>query len=487
MTIKRRLILSHVLTFIIPLIMTFFVVVASAAGLILYARSGNHIDAENVTQFQRISMAIHHIVFRSLREAPDGNIGQPWVIGLLNPEYNYVRVTQDEKIIYAYGNEKNSDLLAGATASAVRELRPLSAGIRYAASGNTNYYIEKQPVGDNYYYVYYFNQIAPKHSDEVFEHALEGTVVFIGISLILFIFMASWFLSRFVLYRILPPLRELQQGSEKVRQGDLSIRLFHEADDEFMPAVKAFNLMTEKLQESLQEQERQEENRKELIASISHDIRTPLTAIKAYAEGLLDHVTDEPAKQKQYLQVIKSRTDDLNRMAEQLFLLSKMDLGEKAFTLGSLDLAEELRKILLENELNWRKDGVLLNSDIPENTVCIYGSGLLVERILQNLISNSVKYKTAEQVAISVALTAGSAEAIAEISDDGPGVPEDLLPRLTDPFYRTDKARSRTEDGSGLGLSIVVRAMELMRGKVEITLARPHGLVIRLRFPLLKE
>lgn len=107
---------------------------------------------------------------------------------------------------------------------------------------------------------------------------------------------------------ILQALKLLQTGSDQVRQGNLTYRLTYGHDDEVKPVVDMFNIMTEELEQSLQERTRQEENRKELIASMSHDIRTPLTAIRAYVEGLADNVADTPERRRHYIEVIQKKT-----------------------------------------------------------------------------------------------------------------------------------------------------------------------------------
>lgn len=131
--------------------------------------------------------------------------------------------------------------------------------------------------------------------------------------------------------RILPPLRQLREGAERVEQGDLTVRLQHEGSDEFTPVFHAFNTMTGVLGESLRQRAEDEERRKAWIASLSHDIRTPLTAIRAYVEGLMDGVADSGEKRDRYLQIILRRTGELDAMIDQLSLLSKIDMGKRPF------------------------------------------------------------------------------------------------------------------------------------------------------------
>ena len=302
------------------------------------------------------------------------------------------------------------------------------------------------------------------------------------ISLVIFIGLVSYGLSRFIVRRILVPLQELERGAHEVQQGNLSVRLSHEGKDEFTPALSAFNLMTEKLSASLREREEDEARRKELIASISHDIRTPLTAIRAYIEGLLDHVADTPEKEEHYLRVIEKKSEVLGRLIDQLQLLTKMDLGEKALTLVPLDLSRLVTNFIDENRLLWEKQGADFRIE-SKGAHRMAGNTLLVERILENLITNSIRYKKEETVRITVTVEAVAHEIHLSIADDGSGVPEEALARLTEAFYRTDQARSHTDKGSGLGLAIVKRAVTLMHGTLSVANRTPHGLLVQISFP----
>ncbi|XOQ52850.1 MAG: histidine kinase [Succiniclasticum sp.] len=488
MTITKRLVLSHILTFFLPWLLFGAVILLSIGGLALFAMSGNKIYAETPTQFQRISMAVHHFAFQGIRDVERGEVEPSWVLELLDGEYNYFTLVRNGETIYSYGNpvlKKN----AGEDAERAKaELADSPGGsTRYIAEGKNNYYMEKRVLDGVPVYLYYYNRIAPHASDEAFEHALHGTEAFLALAMLVFIILSSWFLSRFVLRHIVPPLHNLKEASEKIYNGDLSVRIEHPVQDEFSPVVGAFNLMAIRLQESLRIREEHEENRKELIASISHDIRTPLTAIKAYVEGLKDNVHKTEDMRHHYLDVIDHKTDDLNRMVEQLFLLSKLDLGERAVPMEILDLAAALRRIQEENELAWQESGVVFTTVLPDDPVPVRGNHMLFARILQNLVSNSAKYKTQPEAHVLCQLQKLGDSAVWTVCDDGPGVQPDQLARLTEPFYRTDKARSHTSNGSGIGLTIVERSVALMQGTITIKNAVPSGLQFTITFPLTQE
>ncbi len=484
MTIKKSLILSHIVACILPVLMTLFVMLSCFTGLYLYAKSGNHIMAESSFQFNVASNLIKTCIFHSLRHGETPNDYQ-WIVEMIDPTQTYVVLYQGNQTIYQYGNENFQQEVNLLREKKVQQELDESDQKEPTYSrthlGKYQFLVRSQIRGEEYHLYIMVHQPVAGQSDIAFEKALRNTNRFIGISLLLFVVLNSYFLSRFIVRKILSPLRQLQSGAERIQKGDLDVHLRHRGHDEFTPSLQAFNMMSRKLKESLLQREADEEQRKELIASISHDIRTPLTSIKAYVEGLLDHVANTPEKQERYLRVIQKKANVLERLIEQLLLLTKMDLGEKALPLKPIVLSELTEEFIEDNRLNWEKRGARFRLHI-ESDISISGSSLLLERVIENLVTNSIKYKTEDLVQIDVSLQTIGNQAVLQITDDGQGVPEEALHRLQEAFYRTDKARSKTDNGSGLGLAIVRRAVDLMHGTVEIRNAKPHGLAVRIVF-----
>lgn len=479
MTIKHKLIISHVVVFIVPVMMTALVIIICGLGLLSFAKNGNHIYVESAWEFQHACEAVHKIIFNK-----NSSVGY-WLIGLLAPEQNYIRVLEEDKVIYSYGNESLQSI-----GKNLLEDSDFNLGDKEFTYTNTLendfVYFERQIFNGKNYSLYFVSERSIHDEDKALESALQSTVYFVVGSLIIFVLATSWLLSRFILKNILLPLKKLQVGAEKIRVGNLEVELQHPSDDEIKPVMETFNLMAQKLSESLKESKLQEENRKELVASISHDLRTPLTTIKAYVEGLIDNVADTPDKKLRYLQVIKKKADELNNLIEQLFLFSKMSLGEKAVPFELIDLKSMLEFFVSENLYVWQKSQAEVTIEIESNAKII-GSFLLLERILSNIIGNSIKYRSDDTFACKINLKVEKKVAILSVSDNGIGVPHDSLKKLTEPFYRTDKARSHTENGTGLGLAIASKAVEMMNGSITFENLTPHGLKVVIELPILKE
>ncbi len=293
--------------------------------------------------------------------------------------------------------------------------------------------------------------------------------------LIAAIVITNRFLTRFVLRRIQEPLELLSAGVERVRAGDLETPICYERDDEFRPVCEAVNLMSERLAASASREEAEAQSRRELFAGISHDLRSPLTSVRAYTEALLDGVAQTPEDVRRYLMTIRKHEADLERMVGELFLYSKMELRDYPVKLQPLDLAAELARITEENPM----EGLAVDlAGVPPLTVL--ADRELLERVVVNLMENSRKYR--ERACATVTFSAKKEDGMIRlcVADDGPGVPEELLPRLFDAFYRTDPARRNPAGGSGLGLAIVRRAMERMGGRVSAETRTGGGLAVTL-------
>ena len=193
-------------------------------------------------------------------------------------------------------------------------------------------------------------------------------------------------------------------------------------------------------------------------------------------------MANTPEKRRHYISVIEKKADDMSRMIDQLFLFSKMDLGEQALPMTRLNATELVYELIRENEGLW-KEKATIAIDADED-VFIQGNPELWNRIMTNLITNSIKYKTSDIVSLSISIKKTQKDAVITVCDDGPGVAPEALSKLAEPFYRTDKARSHTGNGSGLGLSIVARGVALMKGQVHFTLAKPSGLCVNITMPL---
>ena len=358
----------------------------------------------------------------------------------------------------------------------------------------------KEPLsvhGENYSLSIFgtFDWHENKGNEAVFKLILAAVVLLVFAA----VFATNSFLTRFIVKKVQSPLEILERGVKNISDGNLSYRINYGGNDEFLPICSAFNSMAARLAELSAAQKKDEKNRRELIAGISHDLRTPLTSIKAYVEGLRDGIADTDEKREKYMATILSKTDEIITMTERLFMFSKLDLDEYPFIAEKFDAAAEIKNIAQSfsddygEKLSIKTDFSALDKNGIENgteSAEIIFDKIQFRNALANIVENSLKYCGKEKCAVKI--SCGRRGGFVEISvlDNGPGVPNGALEKLFDVFYRADSARSPRKKGSGLGLAITAKVCQHFCGTIfaENAMEKDElpGLKITMRLPLTK-
>jgi signal transduction histidine kinase len=224
-----------------------------------------------------------------------------------------------------------------------------------------------------------------------------------------------------------------------------------------------------RLKGSMETQLLYEENRKELISNISHDLRTPITAIKGYVEGIRDGVADSPEKMDRYLNTIYSKAVLMDRLIEDLFYYSRLDLKRVSFNFDRLEVVSFIRESL--DELASDFDNLTLRFHDPETPgadkdIDVVADPAHLKRVFVNVIQNAVKYAEKDQTRVDVSLCLTQDNVTIEIADDGPGIDLEDLPHVFDRFFRADPSRDLRSGGSGLGLAIARQIIEAHGGTI---------------------
>jgi signal transduction histidine kinase len=309
----------------------------------------------------------------------------------------------------------------------------------------------------------------------------------LGIIVILFIItiiiLTNRLLTRFVFKSIITPLDTLVYGVHQIRDGNLNYHIEYEGKDEFADVCSDFNEMAQRLLDSVNARQKDEANRKELIAGISHDLRTPLTSIKAYVEGIEKGVASTPETQKRYLDTIKNKTNDLEHIVNQLFLFSKLDIGDFPFYLEQINIGKEMANMVASLSEEYQKKG--LSIELTQNVGNIYVQIDIVQfrNAVINILENSVKYKIQERGQMKISCHEEDKYVTITLADKGPGVSSEALEKLFDVFYRGDRARTNPSKGSGVGLSITAKILERLGGSIRAENVPEGGLAIIMMLP----
>lgn len=283
----------------------------------------------------------------------------------------------------------------------------------------------------------------------------------LSIAVLIILVLTNGLLTFIVSRSILRPLAALKKATMEIKDGNLDFELQNRSKDEIGVLCNSFEDMRCKLKESVALKLQYEENRKELISSISHDLKTPITSIKGYVEGIMDGVANSPDKMDRYIKTIYSKANDLDRLIDDLFLFSKLDVKKVPFNFEHIDLKSYFADCLLDLQLDLEKRGIQLSvTNEGCDTVKVLADREKLKRVIVNIVANSVKYMDKETGKIEIKLHCDKNLVTAKIWDNGQGIKEEDLPRVFERFYRAEPSRSIQTGGSGLGLAIAKQIIE---------------------------
>ena len=262
----------------------------------------------------------------------------------------------------------------------------------------------------------------------------------------------------------------MRRYASKSREGNMSIRFpgKGKSNDEVDALGVQFNVMAEKISEQIHELKRTDSMRREMIANISHDLRTPLTTMRGYLETLLlKNENLSSAEKRQYIETALSHSQHLGKLVEQLFELARLDSAESVVYSEPFSVGELVQDVTQSYMLRAQQKSITLEASLNPDAPLIYGDIAMMQRVLENLLENGLRH-TPEGGRISLSVDIDSGKVIVRVADTGSGIPAEDVPRIFERFYQQDINRSASSS-AGLGLAIVKRILEL------------HGSVIKVR------
>ena len=306
--------------------------------------------------------------------------------------------------------------------------------------------------------------------------SLIGDVVMVLIMILVF---TSVILTAWIYKSIVTPIHHLQIATKKITEGNLDFEMPAGGEDEIGELCTDFEEMRRRLKESAEEKLEAEKQNKELISNISHDLKTPITAVKGYVEGIMDGVADTPEKQEKYIRTIYNKANDMERLINELTFYSKIDTNRIPYTFEKINVNDYFSDCVEELSIELEEQNIeLAYFNYVDENVQVIADAEQIKRVINNIVSNSIKYIDKPKGYINIRVKDVGDFVQVEIEDNGKGIATRDLPLIFNRFYRTDASRNSSKGGSGIGLSIVKKIIEDHGGKVWATSKEQTGTVM---------
>ncbi len=489
MKIKTRLAIVFLTITIVPLCLFYFVFMTLVNYQTTeFSRSyglSERLDlltSNSVQVFSRLTRSDREEIQRTLARTPDQFEDQEFLTELnerLQKKYAYLIVRKGDEIIFS-GTEAGEEDLSASLPDYGSTDPDVDVGVYL--DGEDQHLVKQEDfrfsdgTEGSVFIVSAFDNYVP----EVRSLVAQGIFVAVVILVVVAALLVAW------VYRsILKPLGQLQKATHEIQKGNLDFTMDIDSDDEIGQLCQDFEEMRLRLKESVEEKLQFDEESRALLLNISHDLKTPVTAIKGYAEGIMDGVASSPEMLNRYIRTIYNKANDMDRLVDELTFYSKIDTNRIPYTFSKINVASYFRDCVEEVGLELDTNHIELGYfNYVDEDVAVIADAEQMKRVINNIISNSVKYLDKKKGIINIRIKDVGDFIEVEIEDNGRGISQKDLPNIFDRFYRTDASRNSSKGGSGIGLSIVRKIIEDHGGKIWAT--SKEGIGTEIHFVLRK-
>ena len=359
----------------------------------------------------------------------------------------YIVVIEDNDIMYQ-GKEISDELRAKLIESQNHNSEIRSAYLRdfNVLASRVSYMIDSHTYG-TVYFVISFAEILPQIKKLLFDTM---------ISVIIILILTSGAFTMWIYRSTVRPINKLRLATNNIKNGNLDFDMDVEGNNEFAELCKDFDNMRKRLKYNAEENVRRDSESKELISNISHDLKTPITAIKGYVEGIMDGVADTDEKMDRYIRTIYTKACDMDNLINELTFYAKVDSDKINYNFIKLNLTEYFNDCIDEIGVDLESRNIELKyiNELDKETA-IVADPEQFKRVINNIINNSMKYMEINNGVVEVHLYNEGDDVHIDISDNGKGISQKDIGHIFDRFYRSDTSRNSRTGGSGIGLSIV--------------------------------
>ena len=296
------------------------------------------------------------------------------------------------------------------------------------------------------------------------------------IAMVIILIMTSAIITAWLNKDVYRPLKELSVAMQHISVGDFDYHMNGGREDEIGLLFVNYEQMRLQLKESEEEKAQNEKKSKELVSNISHDLKTPITSIKGYVEGIMDGVADTPEKMDKYIKTIYNKANDMDRLINELTTYSGIDSNKIPYHFHILNVSDYFTDCVEEVGLDLESKNIQLNyTNLVDQDTLVIADPEQMKKVINNIISNSVKYMDKQQGVIDIRILDELDSVRVEIEDNGKGIAQKDLGRIFERFFRTDASRNSLQGGSGIGLSIVKKIIEDHGGYIWATSREGEG------------
>lgn len=296
------------------------------------------------------------------------------------------------------------------------------------------------------------------------------------LAIVLILVLTSMVLTQWIHKSVFSPINRLKLAMQKIAEGNFDYMLESDDDNEIGELYRNYEDMRLRLKETTEEKLQNERQNRELISNITHDLKTPITAIKGYVEGIIDGVADTPERRDKYLRTIYTKANDMDRLINELTYYSSIDNNRIPYNFQRINVADFFGDCVEDVGLDLESKNIQLNySNLIDPDTRIIADPEQLKKVINNIIGNSIKYMDKPDGVIDIRLLDEVDSIRVEIEDNGKGIAAKDLANIFERFFRTDASRNSMKGGSGIGLSIVKKIIEDHGGYIWATSKEGEG------------
>ena len=301
-------------------------------------------------------------------------------------------------------------------------------------------------------------------------------LIYMFFAIVIILIVTSVVLTQWIYKSVFAPINRLNVAMQNIAEGNFEYILTSEDTNEIGELYRNYEDMRLRLKESTEEKIQNERQNRELVSNISHDLKTPITAIKGYVEGIMDGVADTPEKMERYIKTIYNKANDMNRLINELTYYSGIDSNRIPYNFHRINVAEFFQDCVEDVGLDLESKDIELNySNLVDPDTRIIADPEQLKKVINNIIGNSIKYIDKPKGIINIRILDEVDSIRVEIDDNGKGIAAKDLGSIFERFYRTDASRNSAMGGSGIGLSIVKKIIEDHGGYIWATSKEGEG------------